>query len=127
MIALDGFMPIGIMRHTTQTAQRIEFTPRNADAVQGVFLISNKEVCMGCGSQNAGKRSITRIVITSPDTKDCVSLDLSSKYNDKYKDVFIASDTEDGGCQVDIPFNYVDVLIDNLKRAADKAKTFLNR
>jgi hypothetical protein len=38
LIALDGFMLVGVMRYTTQTAQWTEFTPRSADAVQGFFL-----------------------------------------------------------------------------------------
>jgi hypothetical protein len=37
LIALNGFMLVGVMRHTTQTAQWIEFAPRSADAVQGFF------------------------------------------------------------------------------------------
>jgi hypothetical protein len=38
LTALGGFMLVGVMRHTTQTVQRTEFTPRRTDAVQGFFI-----------------------------------------------------------------------------------------
>jgi hypothetical protein len=42
-LRIGGFIPVGVMRHTTQTSLRIEFTPRSADAVQGFFCMTSAE------------------------------------------------------------------------------------
>jgi hypothetical protein len=71
--------------------------------------------------QNKGGQSVDQFIITIPDNGNCVILE-----TDKYKDKFIVSDSGENVCQLTIPLSCIDVLIDNLKRAADKAKSFLS-
>jgi len=42
-LQIGGFIPVDVMRHTMQTVRRIEFTPRNTDAVQGFFCMNSAE------------------------------------------------------------------------------------
>jgi LytS/YehU family sensor histidine kinase len=72
-------------------------------------------------SQNKGGQSVDQFIITIPDTKNYVILETA-----KYKDKFIVNNLEENVCQLTIPLSCIDVLIDNLKRAADKAKLLAN-
>jgi hypothetical protein len=76
--------------------------------------------------KNTGRRPITRIIITVPDKEDHVCLDIADESNDKYKDAFIVSDSDENVCQLTISLSHIDVLIDNLKRASETARRLVN-
>lgn len=67
--------------------------------------------------KNTNKRSISHFTITCPDTGDEVVLHTDN-------DVFIVTESGENTYQVTIPLSCINMLIDNLKRAASKAKLF---
>jgi hypothetical protein len=76
--------------------------------------------------KNTGGRSIDQFIITIPDSEYCVRLCIDNYSNYKYKNKFIVNDSGENVCRLTIPLNCLDALINNLKRAADKAKLYVD-